>query len=39
MPGLYMLNSTFLAIIYFLALLYLFVGLAIVSDILMEAIE
>lgn len=32
-------NGTFLAIIYLLCLVYLFVGIAIISDIFMEAIE
>jgi len=35
----YMLNSTFLSVVYLFALVYMFVGIAIISDIFMEAIE
>jgi hypothetical protein len=32
-------NGSFLAVVYLLALVYLFVGIAIISDVFMEAIE
>lgn len=35
----YMMNTTFLAIVYLICLIYLFVGISIISDIFMEAIE
>lgn len=35
----FMLSKTTMAVIYFLILSYLFMGIAIVSDIFMEAIE
>jgi len=35
----FMLNNTAMAIVYLLLLSYLFLGIAIVSDIFMEAIE
>lgn len=35
----YMMNGSFLAVVYLIALVYLFVGIAIISDIFMEAIE
>lgn len=38
-PGMFMLSKTTMAVVYFLVLSYLFMGIAIVSDIFMEAIE
>lgn len=38
-PGMYMMNNKFLAVVYLCTLAYLFVGIAIISDIFMEAIE
>jgi len=38
-PGIFMLNKTFLAFVYLIGLGYLFMGIAIISDIFMEAIE
>jgi len=38
-PGIQLLNNTFLVIVYLVALGYLFLGIAIISDIFMEAIE
>ena len=35
-PGFSLINSFILAVIYFIALIYLFLGIAIVSDIFME---
>jgi solute carrier family 8 (sodium/calcium exchanger) len=39
LPGMFMLNDNLMAIVYLLVLSYLFLGIAIVSDIFMEAIE
>ena len=39
MPGTQMINSTFLGFVYFFFLIYLFLGIQIISDIFMEAIE
>ena len=38
-PGASLMNDSFMAVIYFLILIYFFLGIAIVADIFMEAIE
>jgi hypothetical protein len=38
-PGISIMSKTFLAILYFIFLIYLFLGISIISDIFMEAIE
>jgi len=39
MPGINLCNETFLGIAYILILCYVFLGIAIIADIFMEAIE
>lgn len=39
LPGMNLLNKNFMAVMYFIFLLYLFLGISIIADIFMEAIE
>lgn len=39
LPGTQLLSNNFLAVVYFSFLMYLFLGIAIIADIFMEAIE
>jgi solute carrier family 8 (sodium/calcium exchanger) len=39
LPGVQLLSNKFLAFVYFAFLMYLFLGIAIIADIFMEAIE
>jgi hypothetical protein len=39
LPGVMLMNHGFLAVVYLIALVYLFLGIAIISDIFMESIE
>jgi Ca2+/Na+ antiporter len=38
-PGVRLMNTRFMAVVYFLTLIYLFLGISIIADIFMEAIE
>jgi hypothetical protein len=38
-PGMTIMSNTFQGIVYFIFLIYLFLGISIISDIFMEAIE